>query len=202
MFNFSPSPKVHHFQSADSLCWHDKILAKTILKLIPAGILPNHITVFRFLTTPVVVLLMLYGQYYIGLVAFLLVAFTDMIDGSLARTRNQITDWGKIYDPLADKILIGSMVFIIVLRYIDFWTSIIIISIEIVIIIVAWIRKMKGREIQANLWGKIKMILQVMGVTILLLSIIFDLAALLPLASGILYLAIAFAIVSLLTYGI
>jgi len=202
MFNFSPSPKVHHFQSADSLYWHDKILAKTILKLIPAGILPNHITVFRFLTTPVVVLLMLYGQYYIGLVAFLLVAFTDMIDGSLARTRNQITDWGKIYDPLADKILIGSMVFIIVLRYIDFWTSIIIISIEIVIIIVAWIRKMKGREIQANLWGKIKMILQVMGVTILLLSIIFDLAALLPLASGILYLAIAFAIVSLLTYGI
>ena len=202
MFNFSPSPKVNNFQPADSLYWHDKILAKTILKLIPAGILPNHITVFRFLTTPVVVLLMLYGQYYIGLVAFLLVAFTDMIDGSLARTRNQITDWGKIYDPLADKILIGSMVFIIVLRYIDFWTSIIIISIEIVIIIVAWIRKMKGREIQANLWGKIKMILQVMGVTILLLSIIFDLAALLPLASGILYLAIAFAIVSLLTYGI
>jgi hypothetical protein len=46
------------------------------------------------------------------------------------------------------------------------------------------------------------MILQVLGVSILLLSIIFNLAALLPFASGVLYLAIAFAIVSLLTYGI
>jgi CDP-diacylglycerol--glycerol-3-phosphate 3-phosphatidyltransferase len=202
MFIFSPSHKVHNFQSADHLYWHDKILEKTILKLVPAGLLPNHFTVLRFLATPAVVLLMLYGKYYTGLVAFLLVALTDMIDGSLARTRNQITDWGKIYDPLADKILIGSMVFIIVLRYIDFWTAIIIIGIEIIIILVAWIRKIKGKVVQANRWGKIKMILQVAGVTILLLAIIFNWAALLPFASGILYLAIAFAVVSLLTYGI
>ncbi len=202
MVIFSSSPKVHDFKTADYVYWHDKVLKKTLLKLIPTYVLPNHITVFRFFTTPIVVLLMLYGQYYIGLAAFLFVAFTDMIDGSLARTRNQITNWGKIYDPLADKILIGSMVFIIVLRYIDFWTSIIIISIEIIIIIVAWVRKARGREIQANWWGKIKMMLQVLGVTILLFSIIFDWAALLPFASGILYLAIAFAVVSLLTYGI
>lgn len=202
MFIFSPSRKVYNFQPADRLYGHDKILEKTILKLIPVSILPNHVTVFRFLATPVVAILMFYGRYYTGLVAFLLVAFTDMIDGSLARTRNQITDWGKIYDPLADKILIGSMVFIIVLRYIDFWTAIIIIGIEIIIILVAWIRKIKGKVVQANQWGKIKMILQVLGVTVLLLSIIFNWASLLPFASGILYLAIAFAVVSLLTYGI
>jgi phosphatidylglycerophosphate synthase len=94
------------------------------------------------------------------------------------------------------------MVFIIVLRYVDFWTSIIIIGLELVIIITAWIRKLNGYKVEANLWGKIKMMLQVLGVSILLLSIIFDLAALLPFASGVLYLAIAFAIVSLLTYGI
>jgi len=131
-----------------------------------------------------------------------LVAFTDALDGSMARTRNQITEWGKIYDPLADKILIASMVFIIVLRYIDFWTAIIIIGLEIIIIFTAWIRMKKGIKIQANLWGKIKMWLQVIGVVVLLLSIIFNWAALLPFASGVLYLAIAFAIVSLLTYGI
>ena len=153
------------FQKAEKSAWYDKILAVTVLKLLPAKVLPNHVTVFRFITTPIVAVLMLYEHYLIGLIAFLLVAFTDAIDGAMARTRNQITEWGKAYDPLADKILIGSMVFIIVLRYIDFWTAMII-------------------------------------VVILLLAIVFNWQALLPLASGVLYLAIAFAIVSLLTYGI
>lgn len=190
------------FQKAERLYWHDNLMAKTVLRLIPKSIHPNHITVFRFVATPFVILLMLYEHYSIGLIYFLAVAFTDAIDGSLARTRNQITEWGKIYDPVADKILIGSMVFIIVLEYIDFWTSIIIVGLEILIIAIAWFRMHKGIKMEANIWGKIKMILQVLGVTILLLSIVFNLAAFLPLASGVLYLAIAFAIVSLLTYGI
>ncbi len=190
------------FQEAKKSAWYDKILAVTVLKLLPAKVLPNHVTVFRFIATPVVAVLMLYEHYYIGLIAFLLVSFTDAIDGAMARTRNQITEWGKAYDPLADKILIGSMVFIIVLRYIDFWTAMIIIFLEFIIITTAWIRKREGGLIQANIWGKIKMCLQVAGVVILLLAIVFNWQALLPLASGVLYLAIAFAIVSLLTYGI
>ena len=190
------------FEPAEEIYWHDKILAKTVLRLFPKFVLPNHITVFRFIATPAVAVLVSYEQYYIGLIAFLIVAFTDALDGAMARTRNQITEWGKIYDPLADKILIGSMVFIIVLRYIDFWTAIIIIGLEFIIILTAWIRMRIGAKVQANLWGKIKMWLQVIGVVILLLSIIFNWAALLPFASGVLYLAIAFAIVSLLTYGI
>ncbi len=190
------------FEPTDKIYWHDKILAKTILRMVPRWVLPNHITFFRFLASPAVAILMLYDYYLVGFIAFLLVAFTDAIDGSLARTRNQITAWGRIYDPLADKFLISLMVFVIVLRYIDFWTSIIIVGIELIIIITAWIRMKKGIKLQANLWGKIKMILQVLGVSILLFSIIFDLASLLPFASGTLYLAIAFAIVSILTYGI
>jgi phosphatidylglycerophosphate synthase len=94
------------------------------------------------------------------------------------------------------------MVFIIVLRYIDFWTAMIIVGLEFIIVIAAWIRKREGGEVEANIWGKIKMGLQVIGVAILLLSIIFNWGSLLPLASGTLYLAIAFAIVSLMTYGI
>ena len=192
----------YEFQKADKVLFHDKLLAATVLKLFPRFIKPNHVTVFRFITTPVVALLMFFGRYDVGLWAFLLVAFTDMIDGSMARTRDEITEWGKIYDPLADKILIGSMIFVIVLRYIDLWTSLVIISLELIIIAVAWYRVHKDIKVEANVWGKIKMILQVLGVTILLLSIIFNIAALLPFASGTLYLAIAFALVSLLTYGI
>ena len=192
----------NNFKKSDTIFPHDRLLAKTVLKIIPKSIKPNHVTVFRFLTTPIVAFLMFSDHYLIGLISFLLVAFTDALDGSMARTRDEITEWGKVYDPLADKILIGAMVFIIVLKYIGFWTSIFIVSIEVVIIIVAWVRKLRGAEIQANIWGKIKMMLQVLGVTILLLSIIFNWAGALPLASGALYLAIAFAIVSLLTYGI
>ena len=200
----STSHDSHHreFEPAEKIFWHDKLLAKTFLKLFPKSLIPNHLTAFRFAATPFVTFLMFYDYYYVGLVAFLLVAFTDALDGSMARTRNQITEWGKIYDPLADKVLIGSMVFDIVLKYIDFWTAIIIVLIEIIIIVAAWIRKREGRVVQANIWGKIKMNLQVLGVAILLFSVISKIEFLLPLASGTLYLAIAFAVVSLLTYGI
>jgi CDP-diacylglycerol--glycerol-3-phosphate 3-phosphatidyltransferase len=177
-------------------------MAATILRLIPKFVTPNQVTIFRLITTPIVALLMFYGQYQVGFWAFIIVAFTDAIDGSLARTRDQITEWGKVYDPIADKVLISAMVFIIVLRYIDLWASLIIISLEIIIVIVGWYRLRKGRKVQANIWGKIKMILQVVGVAILLFSVIFNWAELLPWASGTLYIAIAFAIVSLLTYGI
>ncbi len=190
------------FENAERIFWHDKIMAVTVLRLIPCSILPNHITIFRIIATPMVAILMFYGNYTIGLAAFLFVAFTDAIDGSLARVRNQVTEWGKVYDPLADKLLIGSMVFIIVLRYIDVLTSLIIVGLEFAFISAAWVRKQEGRRIEANVWGKIKMLLQVLGVTALLFSVIYNLAALLPFASGFLYLAIAFAIVSLLTHGV
>lgn len=190
------------FQPADKVFWHDKILAATILKLIPKYVYPNHFTLFRLLASPMVAALMYWESYAWGLCVFLLMALTDAIDGSLARTRDQITNWGKIYDPLADKILIGCMVFIIVFRYIDPWTAIFIMLIEAAIITSAWVRIRMGKIVQANVWGKIKMILQVCGVVILLIAIIFNWEALTPFASGTLYLAIVFAIISLFTYGI
>jgi cardiolipin synthase len=190
------------YQKTDKFFPQDKILAKTVLRFFPQTIKPNHLTFFRFLVSPFVAFLMFYENYIVGLIIFLLVSFTDVLDGSMARTRNQITNWGKAYDPLADKVLISTVLFTIVLRYIDLWTSLIIGILELVIVLVAWKRKEKGGQIQANVWGKVKMFLQVLGVTILLISIVFNWAHLLPFASGVLYLAIAFAIVSLLSYGI
>ena len=192
----------NEFQKADKVFPHDRFLAATVLKLVPRSITPNMITVVRFALTPLVAYLMCSKQYTVGLIAFIVTAFTDAMDGSMARTRDQITDWGKVYDPVADKVLIATMVFIIILRYMDPWTAYMIVFIEILIVLVAWLRLKKGITVQANVWGKIKMILQVTGVIILLLSLVFSWGALLPLASGALYLAIAFAIVSLLTYGI
>jgi len=192
----------NRFEKSDIVNWHDKILAKTILRLFPEWFYPNYITIFRFLAMPPLILLFIYNQYQVGLIAFLFVAFTDALDGSLARTRHQITEWGRIYDPIAHKLLISGMVFAIVYKHIDYLTAYFVVGIELIIVLVAWIRFNKGYKIQANIWGKIKMILQVFGVAVLIFSLHYNWASLLPLGSGVLYLAMVFAIVSLLSYGI
>jgi CDP-diacylglycerol--glycerol-3-phosphate 3-phosphatidyltransferase len=142
-------------------------------------------------------------NYLWGGILFLFTSFTDALDGVMARIRNQITGFGKMFDPLADKLLICSVVYILVFKYLDIYTALIIIVIEIIIVVAALIKYRHGdQRLQANSWGKIKMVLQVLGVIILLLSIIFNIEQLLPVSKGTFYLAISFAILSLFTYSI
>ncbi len=180
----------------------DRFLARTILWAIPRRVTPNHVTVARFFATPIVLYLVLTGVYTWGLFAFLLVAFTDAIYGALARTRGQVTDWGRMYDPLADKLLIGSMVFGVVVRELDRTLGLSIITVELAIVMLAWYGRMRGRTVQANHWGKVKMAFEVAGVTILLLSLVFGLPQALPFSRATFVLALVFALVSFVTYGI
>jgi CDP-diacylglycerol--glycerol-3-phosphate 3-phosphatidyltransferase len=180
----------------------DRVLAKTLLRLIPKKVLPNYVTAIRLLMVPWVTLFIWLGNYWIGLILFLIASLTDALDGALARTRNQITEWGKLFDPLADKLLICTVVFVLVLKYVDFFTAWVIIIIESIIVVAALLKKRNGTDIQANFWGKIKMILQVAGVAFLLLSLVFNLDALIPVSRGTFYAAIAFAIISFFTYSI
>lgn len=182
----------------------DRLLARTILPLIPKFVRPNHITALRFLLAPLVVWQVSRVANLSSLALFLATAFTDALDGALARARNQVTNWGKLYDPLADKLLIGGVVFVLVLRQVDAFAALVIIILEALIIISAFIKHRRHPEddIQANWWGKIKMLLQVLGVSVLIIAINFDLPALLLVSRGTFYLAIAFAIISLFTYSI
>src|SRR3989344_7857071 len=97
----------------------DKVLSWTILLLIPKFIKPNHFTILRYLLAPVVLYFVINANYRIGIPLFAFTAFTDMLDGSLARTRKQITVWGIIHDPIADKILIMSCLAVLVLKHIN-----------------------------------------------------------------------------------
>ncbi len=180
----------------------DKVFRATILKLIPRNVKPNYLTVIRFLMVPWVAFFIWNGNYWIGLILFLIAALTDALDGAMARTRNQITNWGKLYDPLADKLLICTVVFVLVLKYVDFYAAWFIIILESVIITAALFKMRNGVVVQSNVWGKVKMCLQVAGVVFLLLSLVFNLDALLPVSRGIFYMAIAFAIFSLFTYSL
>lgn len=67
---------------------------------------PNVLTLIRLLLVPVYVALFALGEKYLALTVFLLASFTDLLDGRLARKYNLITDFGKLMDPLADKVMV------------------------------------------------------------------------------------------------
>jgi len=180
----------------------DKIIAATFLGLLPAWITPNHITIFRFLTIPFVVFLLVIEQYAAGVVLFSVSAFSDALDGALARTTNQITDWGKMFDPLADKLLIGSVAVILIPRFLNPYLALAIITIELFLILNAYYKKhYTGITIQAKKAGKVKMILQSLGIGALFIYMIAPIAALLVFAAYSLYAAVVFALLSLIVYN-
>lgn len=181
---------------------HDHMVAKIFLRWLPAWATPNRITALRVALTPAVVLIILFSHYLTGVLLFLLVALTDVLDGSLARTRSQITRFGMMFDPLADKLLVGSMVLVLVFRHFNFWLGFAILGVEVIFIVSAlYSYKLKNARM-ANLWGKIKMLLQVAAICAVLLALVFDVPYLFTAAAWIFGLAIGFAVVSLFAHGI
>lgn len=173
-----------------------------VIPLVPSFITPNMVTMFRILMTPLVLWLLYSGRYEWGVPLFLFVAFTDAIDGSLARIRKQITKWGTFYDPLADKLLIGSVVLLVVMQHVNVIFGLLIVAVEVLITTGGLIRKAGGEVVSANIFGKIKMVLQVFGVLFLLIALWAGYSLFIPISVATLALAIVFAVISLFTYGI
>lgn len=182
----------------------DRILSATILKLFPKRVTPNQITIFRFFTVPFIILLLWLGKYELGAILFVISAFTDALDGALARTTNRVTMWGSTYDPLADKLLIGMTAFVILPRFIGPWIAFAIILLEMFLIGMAYYNSIHGNKklIKANWWGKSKMICQSAGVFLVLIYILWPVVILLAIAEIILYISIVLAVLSLVTYSL
>lgn len=177
----------------------DKILAITILKLFPKFVRPNFLTAFRFISVPFIIFYLLAENYDVGFWLFIISISTDALDGAIARTRNQITDWGIVFDPLADKLLIGSVSLVVISKFINPYLAGAIVIIEILLIISAYMR-FRGEIVPAKIVGKIKMVLQSIGIAILLLGLVINLPSLILIASYILYLSIIAALLSLFVY--
>ena len=155
----------------------------------------------RFISVPFVGYFFWEAQYAIALPLFLVSAFSDAVDGSLARTRNMITSFGKMFDPLADKFLIATTGIIIVPRYIDWPIILAMITIDLVLVASAYIQhRYYGKTIQAENTGKIKMIMQSVGIGTLLLYALWSIPAFLIIATYSFYAAIFFALLSLVVY--
>lgn len=189
-------------ENARSLTWSDRILGQTVLRLVPSSWRPNYITALRLLATPFVGWLLWSQHYVTGLVCFLVVAFTDALDGAMARTRRQITEVGKLFDPLADKFLICSAVIILMIRFLEPLVAILTLLLELLIILGAVLKKQSGHTIQANGWGKAKMLFQVLGVNFILLFALLHIPTFQSLGVGFFYMAIGLGTVGLFTYSI
>ena len=191
-----------HHRDPKKLYPHDHLMKYTFVPLIPKFISPNAITMLRILGIPVVLYFLYFGIYSVGVPLFIFLAFTDALDGSVARLRNRITDWGTLYDPVADKILISTVVLLIVVKHINIVFGLLIVIIESVIVLVGFHRKNGGKITSANFFGKTKMVLQVLGVTLLLFAVWMGIDLFIPFSVGTLSLGIIFAVVSLFTYSL
>ncbi|MEK7621802.1 MAG: CDP-alcohol phosphatidyltransferase family protein [Patescibacteria group bacterium] len=179
----------------------DRFFSLTVLRLLPRAIVPNYITVFRFLLVPVVFFLLIDNYYRVGGLLFIFAAFTDALDGALARTTNQITEWGKVFDPLADKLLVVSTAMILVTRFLNLYLALAIVGAELFLVLLAYWKKYYRRaKIEANYLGKTKMILQSVGLAVLCLGVVAHSPWLMIAANIILPVSVIFAIFSLFGY--
>ena len=137
--------------------------------------LPNRLTVLRIVLTPAVALvLLLDGWPYWQPAAILLVgflAFTDLLDGYLARRWKQTTPLGALLDPIADKFLISTTFICLVARDLSpSWVAIAIIGREFAVTALRMIAQERGGSVPVNTFGKAKMHVQVYAVLLVLLG--------------------------------
>ncbi len=146
--------------------------------------LPNKLTVVRVILVPFFVFFLLLPgiphHYLYALILFSAAAYTDHLDGKLARKNNQITNFGKFMDPLADKVMVVSaLVCFVHLGLADTWCVILIIAREFIVTSIRLAAVDNGVVIAANNWGKTKTISQIIAiVTILAFQYIQELVTL------------------------
>lgn len=137
--------------------------------------LPNALTLLRILAVPVVVVALLVQSPngdLLAAIVFALAAATDGLDGYFARSRGAITTFGKLMDPLADKLLItGALVSLVSLDRLEAWVAMLIIAREIAVTGLRTIAAERGLVISASWLGKLKTVLQIAAVIALIVAV-------------------------------
>ena len=147
--------------------------------------LPNLLTLVRIFLVPLLVAVLVEQNFriswgsrvvvandFFALMVFLAAALTDLLDGYLARRWKQVTTVGTLLDPVADKLLISAaLVSLVQIRLLPGWIVILIISREFAVSGLRSIAAAEGYTIRAGELGKSKMMLQVIGVALIMLSI-------------------------------
>lgn len=164
--------------------------------------LPNTLTLSRILVIPLFVFLFSSPTPEMSVAAaavFLLAALTDLLDGYLARRRGQITNLGKLLDPVADKLLVASALILLVqFQRVEVWLAIVMIARELIVTGARTVAAKEGFVVPADSYGKLKVVCQISGILCLILEKViripfFDLHII---GTVVLYIALAVALIS------
>ncbi len=136
--------------------------------------LPNIITVARIVITPVFLAIILMEnlphRFLLACIVFSVASISDAVDGHLARKYNQITNFGKFLDPIADKVLTTSALLAFMsMGLCNIWIVMLVLTREFAIASVRMIAASNGVVIPANIWGKIKTISQMVFTIVIML---------------------------------
>ena len=133
--------------------------------------LPNKLTLLRIILIPVFIVVLMRESYFASAGIFIAASATDALDGHIARKYNLITNFGKIMDPLADKLLVTSaLVCLVELSQVPGWMVIVILAREFIITGLRAVAAGDGVIIAAGKSGKLKTVLQMTALAIILLQ--------------------------------
>lgn len=175
----------------------DRVIGRTFLWAVPLWVRPNHVTILRLVLVPIVFLLLWAGRTGLGMIVFVVAVCTDFIDGAMARTRDQITGLGINLDPVADKLLVGAVLLALGSDRVVIRVLLAIMLLEIAFVAAGTVLWMRGAEaMPANVFGKIKMVLLSLGLTLFLAGRLAGAESVVDIAIVILWAALAFALLS------
>ena len=149
--------------------------------------LANKLTIFRIILVPVIMLIPIIDNlvgipgeflgistaFWIMNIIFIIASITDKLDGYIARSRNQVTTFGKFLDPLADKILVlSALVILVEYGKIPSWIPIIVLAREFIVSGYRLIAVEKGgKVVAASVWGKLKTVTQMIAIILAFLDV-------------------------------
>ncbi|MDR1806208.1 MAG: CDP-diacylglycerol--glycerol-3-phosphate 3-phosphatidyltransferase [Clostridium sp.] len=147
--------------------------------------LPNKLTLLRVLMAPLFILAALWQgfewHYLLAAAVFALAAVTDAADGIIARRYGLITTFGKFLDPVADKLVTtAAMLLFVYWGWCSYWVPLLVLAREYCMVCLRLTAARAGTVLPANLWGKIKTVLQMVTVLVLLLTAQFKTALGMP----------------------
>ena len=184
--------------------------------------LPNKITIGRIVLSILLLVLLIFPfdlcgfkwetyqvfgsitislQYIVSGIIFLIAAITDFIDGNLARKKGLVTDFGKVMDAIADKVLVNGVLIVLACNgFINASVPVIIITRDIFVDSIKMVAGSKGKAVGASILGKLKTICMMSGLTLVFFyNIPFELINI-NVAEGLLYLATILSIISGVQY--
>ncbi len=139
--------------------------------------LPNKLTMLRIILTPFYLAAMLIdfkGHYFVAAAIFIIASVTDFLDGNIARKRNLVTTFGKLCDPVADKMLTtAALLAFMQLGLCNIWIVMIVLTREFLVTSFRLVATAQGIVIPAGIWGKLKTASQMVFSIIIMLGIDF-----------------------------